>query len=168
MLAGMCAASFAALVNADWPMPGQGNEAAVQGYGGTIHHPGQDSSENSSLTIFIAESVEREVEERYSTGTENNSIINTISGEILEMAEVTNAERVVTDFQNHSQPTGTVTALNHQVRSEVLSIPQKTVSPDSQPLPTSSVPKPELHVMLLVGLGLIVLSLRRRTHFTHR
>lgn len=166
LLAGMCAASFTALVNADWPMTEQGNEEAMQGHGGTIHHPGQDSSEDFPHAIFIVETGERVMEERYPSDTANIMTVINSSGEIPGVTEVTNVEPVASDLQSHSQSIATV--IKDQMRSEAMPITQKTVSSDSQSLPTSTVPKPELHVMLLVGLGLVGLSLRRRTHFTHR
>ncbi len=155
-LTGMCTLSFAGLVHASLPIAGEDNVEAAQGY-----------SDDLSRIVLITDAADSIVDRYIPSDSEDNmTTVRNTPSEILGVVEAVNTDLIAIALHEQGQVNGTV--LNNQVQIEAQPMLKKTISSDSQTLPTSSVPNPELHIMLLVGLGLIVLSLRRRTHFTHR
>ncbi len=171
-LVGVCASTFVERVNADMPMPGLGNDASSQGYSTTVLHSSFGSTEGFTRVVFTSESADSLLDSYISSSGEEEHIttIMNISIENSGVNEAVNTFPVAIALhdQAQAQAQASRTAINNHVNKESLSVVPKTVSSESQVLPASPVPNPELHVMLLVGLGLIILSLRSRTHINRR
>lgn len=167
-LVGVCASTLVERVNADMPMPGLGNDDTSQGYSATALHSSLGSTEGFTHVIFTPESVDSLLDS-YISSIDEEEHMTTIMNMSVENSGVNEAAKTVpVAIALHDQGQVGRTAMNDHLHKESLSVVPKTVSSESQALPASPVPNPELHVMLLIGLGLIILSLRSRTHINRR